>query len=102
MTSYSSWHVHFGLRAAIAHDWTKGSKVRSAVVREQRSEGLQSVIMPSVAAGMNFTLLLLFQFLCALPLLLLRDVLLLGLAALAQRGNPVTECLPVDPGSCGP
>ena len=58
----------------------KGSKVRTAVVREQRSEGLQPVIMPSVAAGMNFALLLLFQLLGALPLLLLRGVLFLGLA----------------------
>jgi len=80
----------------------KGSKVRTAVVREQRSEGLQPVIMPSVAAGMNFALLLLFQLLGALPLLLLRGVLFLGLAALAQRGNAISERLPVDPGCRGP
>lgn len=80
----------------------KSNFVRTAVVREQRSEGLQPVIMPSVAAGMNFALLLLFQLLGALPLLLLRDVLFVGLTTLAQRRNPVTERLPVNPGSRGP
>lgn len=58
--------------------------------------------MSSVAAGMNFTLLLLFQFFGALPLLLLRDVLLLGLAAFAQRGDAIHERVSVDPGSRGP
>jgi hypothetical protein len=56
--------------------------------------------MPSFAAGMNCTLQL--QLLCALSLLLLRDVLFLGLAALAQGGNAISERLPVDPGSRGP
>lgn len=56
--------------------------------------------MPSVPAGMNFTLQL--QLLCALPLHFLRDVLFLSLAAFAQRGNAISERLPVDPSGRGP
>ena len=58
--------------------------------------------MTPVPAGVSFTLLLLFQLLGALPLLLLRGVLFLGLAALAQRRTAIPERLPVDPGSRGP
>ena len=89
-----------GLKQPFAQPQQNGALVRTAVVREQRSEGLQPVVMPSVPAGMNFTLQL--QLLCALPLHFLRDVLFLSLAAFAQRGNAISERLPVDPSGRGP
>lgn len=54
--------------------------------------------MPPVPAGMNFALL--FQLFAVLRVQL--SLPFIGLTTIAQRGNPVTERLPVDPGSRGP